>query len=72
MLDNSAHYYYGFLLGRIKSDGYGATGGSTSIGMGSGTYQIVYDSYGRSGSITVGTSYTFTGYQNEFLVLKNF
>jgi pullulanase/glycogen debranching enzyme len=72
MLDNSSHYYYGFLLGRIKSDGYGATGGSASIGMGSGTYQIVYDSYGRSGSITVGTSYTFTGYQNEFLVLKNF
>jgi len=72
MLDNSANYYYGFLFGRINYTNYAAAGGSTPVGMGSGTYSIVYSSQGRTGNITVGTDYKFTGLQNEFLLLKNF
>jgi pullulanase/glycogen debranching enzyme len=69
--DNAAHYYYGFLLGRINSSTYGSSGGTTQIGIGNGTYSIVYDSYGRTGSISV-SNYKLAGYQNEFLVIKNF
>ena len=71
-MGTSSNYYYGFLLGRINATNYLSAGGSTQIGMGSGTYQIVYSSKGRSGSIEVGADYKFTAYQNEFLLLKNF
>jgi pullulanase len=70
MLDNSAHYAYSFLIGRISTS---SSTGTTSVGMGSGTYRIIYDSYNRgTSSITVGTDYTFTAHQNEFLVIANY
>jgi len=71
MSDDTSHYYFGFLLGRINSGSYGSSGGTTNIGMGNGTYKIIYDSYGRTGNIVVSGS-TFTGYQNEFLLIRNY
>jgi len=71
MNDDTSHYYFGFLIGRINSAAYGSTGGTTNVGMGNGTYKIVYDSYGRTGNISV-SSLTFTAYQNEFLLIRNY
>lgn len=70
-IGSTSNFYYGFLIGRVKADNYGSTGGTTKVSMGTGTYQIVYSSYGRTGSISVGTD-GFTAYQNEFLLLKNY
>jgi hypothetical protein len=72
MQDDTTHYYYGFLLGRINYSNYAEKGGSTMVGMGEGDYQVVYSSHGQSGTIHVDTSYKFQAYQYEFLLLKGF
>jgi pullulanase/glycogen debranching enzyme len=76
MLDNSAHYAYAFLIGRVNASNYASAGGSVQIGMGAGTYKILYSSsLLRSGqtSITVEDNvWKFTAYQNEFLVIQNY
>jgi len=76
MLDNTAHYAYSFLIGRVNSSNYASAGGSVQVGMGAGTYKIIYSSSllrSNQTSITVEDQvWKFTAYQNEFLVIQNY